>query len=220
MSREITRDAEMAEALGSVAREVQLEHDVLVDAERFEHGRPERQVGRQDPDAGVVVAHAELAGAAQHAVRPLAAHLRALDVAPVGHDRADGGERHEVARLHVEGSTADLQALAVTTIDEHDADAIRVRVLRALEHLRDHDTVDRGADARERLDGHAELREHDADRVCVGAERGEVVEPGQEHVHQNCSRNRRSLVNISRRSSTPLNSRAMRSMPKPNAKPV
>ena len=48
----------------------------------------------------------------------------------------------------------------------------------------------------------------------------ELAEPGQQHLHQNCSRKRMSLVNISRRSSTPWRDRARRSVPNPKAKPL
>ena len=49
-----------------------------------------------------VVAEAELAARAEHAVRPLAAHLAPADLQAVGHRRAEGGQRHEVADRHVE----------------------------------------------------------------------------------------------------------------------
>ena len=71
------------------------------------------------------------------------------------------------------------------------------------EHLRDDHALDRLADAIDVVDREAEVVHQLGERVDVVANGRELVQPGQEHAHQNCSRNRMSLVNISRKSSMP-----------------
>ena len=79
----------------------------------------------------VVVAEAELARRAQHAVRPLAPQLAPVDLHAVGHRRAERGQRHEVADGHVERAAADLQRLAVAGVDVDELDLVGVGVRRA-----------------------------------------------------------------------------------------
>ena len=99
------------QAVGSVAGDVEVEHDVGSGAERLPVRHAERRVGRQDQDAGVVVAEAELARRAQH---PLVNRCRGSGdgrCAPVGHRRAERGQRHDVAGLHVERAAPHVERL-------------------------------------------------------------------------------------------------------------
>jgi hypothetical protein len=183
--------------------------DVGGDAEglgdRGAEGRAVATGGRDDEDAAVVVAEAELPARAQHAVGPLAAHLAPGDLHPSGHDRAEGREGDQVALGHVEGTAGDLQGLAVAGVDIDQLDLVGVGVRAQGQHLRHDDAVEALADALDRLDRHAEVA-HDVaegDGVVVGEGR-ELPQPGEEDLHAgNCSRKRTSPVNISRMSSTP-----------------
>ena len=89
-------------------------------------GGPSGQLGREQQDAGVVVAEAELARRAQHPVRPLAPHLAPADLHAVGHGGAQRGQRHEIAGGHVEGAAHDLQRLAVAGVDVDQVDLVGV----------------------------------------------------------------------------------------------
>ena len=143
----------------------------------------------------VVVAEAELARRAQHAVRPLAAQLAALDLHAVGHHGAERGQRHEVADRHVERAAADLQGLAVAAVDVDELDPVGVGVRPQVEHPGHDDAVEALADALDRLDRHARGRSVSSpSAIGVGLDRRELAQPGQEHLHQNCSRKRTSLT--------------------------
>ena len=88
---------------------------------------PSARVGRQREDAGVVVAEAELARRAQHALGHDAADLAPLDREVAGQHRADPGERHDHARLDVRRAAHDAQ-LTVAEVDVGEADAVGVGV--------------------------------------------------------------------------------------------
>ena len=128
-------------------------------------GAPTRQARRQDQDAAVLVAQAELARRAEHAVRPLAPQLAPLDLQAVGHHGAERGQRHEVADRHVERAAADLQRLAVAGVDVDELDAIGLRVAAQRQHLGHDDAVDRLADDVDLLDGEAEAAHRVGQRV-------------------------------------------------------
>ena len=154
---QVAGHAAVAPGVGPVAGEVEVEHDVGESTPRASvHRDPERQAGRQDQDAAVVVAHAQLARRAEHAVRPLAPQLAAGDLQAVGHHGAERGQRHEVADGHVEGAAADLQRLAVAGVDVDELDAVGRRVGAQGQHLGHDDAVDRLADDDRLLDRQAE----------------------------------------------------------------
>ena len=142
-----------------------------------------RPVG-QEVDALVVVAEAELAGGAEHPVRPDAGHLAAADLHAVRHHGADGGERHEVAGGHVERAAPDLERLAVAGVDDDQVDLVGALDRPRLEHPGDDDAVEALADPLQLLDRHAEVAHLLAERDGVALERGEVTQPGEEDLHR------------------------------------
>ena len=93
----------------------------------------------------------ELARRAEHAVRPLAPQLAALDLHAVRHHRAERGQRHEVADRHVERAAADLRAARRRRRRRRRSWILSASGCgRSVEHLRDDDAVEALADAVDR----------------------------------------------------------------------
>ena len=171
--------------IGAVGVDLEVVEDVALDAHRVGEGHTRfRDARRQNEDPGVVAAQADLVGRAQHAVGPLAPHLAATDLEAVGHDRADGGQRNQVAGSHVEGTARDLQRLAVTGIDVDELDLVGVGVRARRQHPSDDDAIESLAQPIELLDGHAEVAEVLADLDGIALDRREVLEPGEKDLHR------------------------------------
>ena len=149
------------------------------------------------------VAEAELDRRAEHAVRRLSEDLAPADLHAVRHRRADGRQRHQITDLHVEGAAPHLERLPVSGVHVDALHVVGVGMRPQRKHLRDDHAVDRFADPLDVVDREAEVVHQLGERVDVVAHGRELVQPGEEHAHQNCSKNRMSLVNISRRSSMP-----------------
>ena len=73
-------------------------------------------------DAAVVVAEAELARRAEHALRVDAEDRARLDHPAVGHHRAGRGQRDDVAGGHVERAAPHVALDAVAGVDAHAVD--------------------------------------------------------------------------------------------------
>jgi hypothetical protein len=72
---------------------------------------------------------------------------------------------------------------AVAGVDEHAVHLRRIGVALGTKHLgRDH-TGDAGADVLHLLHLHTERSQHGSERVGIVADRGEVVEPGEDEFH-------------------------------------
>ena len=125
----VAGDADVAPAVGSVAGDVDVEHDVGSQPERLAVRHAERRPVGQDEDAGVVVAEAELVGGAQHALGVDAEDAARSIVRAVGHRRAERGQRHDVAGVHVERTAPDVALGAVAGVDVHALDLGGVGVL-------------------------------------------------------------------------------------------
>src|SRR3546814_10220153 len=97
-------------------------------------------------------------------------------------DRADGGQRHEVAGGHVERAAADLERLAVTGVDEDLVDLVGALEGPRLEDLGDDDPVEALAHPLHRLHGGAEIAQHVPERDRVPRERGEVPQPREQNL--------------------------------------
>ncbi len=154
---EIAGDADDPHRIGPVRRDREVEHDV-VEAEHLAHVGPERCVGGQLEDAGVVVAEAELARRAQHALRHHAADLAPLDREVAGEHCADAREGHDHARLDVRRAAHDPQ-LTVAEVDVGEPDLVGVGMRNDVEDLGDDDPVHVAAGFVDRLDLEAELVE-------------------------------------------------------------
>ena len=81
--------------------------DLVAQAGVADEVRAERGVGRQHQDAGVVIADAQLAGGADHALRHAAVGLALADLEAAGQHRAGLGQRHPVADREVGGAADD-----------------------------------------------------------------------------------------------------------------
>ena len=173
---------------------------------------PERQVGVENQDAGVVVAEAELAGRAQHSVAHLAPHLAGGDLHAVGHHRA----RPSRAATRSPLTMFDAPHATWSASPSPRSTSTR-RILSALGCARTSSTRATTMPSRpaptsmrsSHLESERAQLVGDLGRLTLDG--GELAEPGQDDLHQwnpsgsgtqNCSRNRASLVTNSRRSST------------------
>ena len=147
------------EAVGAVGRDLAVEHHVaraVVLRERHAHGR----VSRQDHDAGVVAAKAQLALGAVHAATLDAAQLALLDLDVAGQHRADHGHDDLVTLVEVLGAADDLQRRGVAGLvdvlvahgDLAEPHVVGVGVRLLGEHLAHHHVVEMLAHVLDRLD--------------------------------------------------------------------
>src|SRR5262249_49748067 len=100
----LTRHAEHAEEVATMRLDVQIDDGALRGA-YLAQGHAQRCIRRQDQDAGVVVAKAELAWRAEHALREHAHRLLLLNY-QIADARAESCQRHLVVPLDIRG-TAD-----------------------------------------------------------------------------------------------------------------
>ena len=206
--RQIERGRRVASQAGDRHRvrtirvDLEVPEDVVHDTEGVGEGGSRVGGDVEDADAGVVVAQTELAAGAEHAVGELAADLAATDLHASRHGRAHGGERHQVAHGHVERTADDLDR-TVTRVHVDQLHLVRVGVLAQGLDPPDHDAVPLGAEVGDRLDRGAEAVEGVADQVRVVGEGRELLEPGEERLHQNWLRKRMSVDMTSRMSDTP-----------------
>ena len=206
-SGEIAGNAGDRHGIGTVGVDLEIPQHIGLHADRLGEGHAEFGTVDddivQDVDAVIAAGEPDLVGCAAHAVRHLAAHLPLGDLHAVGHDRADRGERDQVADRHVERTAAHLERLPVASVDIDELDLVGVGVRSEVEHLRKDDTVDDLADDLHLLDGEPEraqgLAQLDGITIDVGRE---LAEPGQGDLHQNCLRKRTSLLTSSRMSSS------------------
>ena len=139
---EVAGDADVGPAVGAVARDVDVEDDVVAPAERLAVRHAERGVGRQHEDARVVVAEPELARRAEHPVGVDAEDRPAGDRAAVGHLGAERGERHDVAGREVERAAPHVALAPVAGVDPHALHLGRVRVALGAHDARGDDAGD------------------------------------------------------------------------------
>ena len=213
-------DTEMAPAIGQVAGHVEVVHRLGCETEGLAVRLAERGALGKDHDAGVVVAEAQLARRAQHAVALDPEDRLGLDDSPIGHRRAGCCQWNDVACLHVERATPHVSLASVAGIDVDTVDLRCIGVPLGAHDPRRDDAGDGRADVDDLFDREAEIGHRRGDAVDVVAERSELVEPRVDDLHQNCSRKRTSLLYISRTSAIACRSLAMRSMPNPKAKPL
>ena len=147
----IACDPEDAHAIAAVRGGVHLEHGI-VEIERLAHVDIERQRCGQLHDPVMLLAQAQLARRAQHAVRFHAADLRALDGEAAGKLGSHLGDGHLQPRAHVRRTADDAQA--ILTVGRHLAQRqlVRIGMAAALEDLAHDDPAERRRDGRDRLD--------------------------------------------------------------------
>ena len=132
----------MAVAIGPVAQHVEVVDDFLAATQRFAIGQAKRGARRKNQDAAVIVTQAQFVGTAQHAVATDAEDRLRFDYAAIGHTGAGGGQRDDVARLHVEGAAPDMALDAVACVDKHTMHLRRVGVRLGAQYLRGDDAGD------------------------------------------------------------------------------
>jgi hypothetical protein len=137
--RHLPRDAGDRKQVRPVGFDLQIQHDVVEP-----HGRPEvradRQVSRQEQDAGLVlVGDRELPGRAQHPVGDLSPERLGLQ-RTVEHRHPGPRSRpgDQIPGLHVPDAHDDL-CRPVAAVDDRDAQLLCVRVVSDLEHAGDDD---------------------------------------------------------------------------------
>ena len=183
-----------AQAVGPVRRDLQLQH-VVGDRQYIQQrGAGGQAVLVQDQDPGVLGADAQFVLGQDHPLRDHAAQLGGVQPAAVGQDRARARHRHRLAGGDVGRATHDLGDVDLAHRDPAHRQAVGVGMALGLQHLPDHEGVERGdAVAQHPLDlgaGHVE-----ALGQLGGIERGAavIVQPADGHSHPNCSRKRTSL---------------------------
>ena len=142
-----------------------------------------------------------------------------------GKERPRKGDADRRAGLEVPRSADDLPRIALTHVDLTDAQAVSVRMRVGREHAAHEEAAEVAvqvgdADVGHLLDLGRRGEEPLGDLVRRRVHGDVLAEPGKRHVHQNCSRNRGSLRQSSRRSGMPCRRTAIRSSPQPKAKPV
>ncbi len=103
--RDLARDAGDAEEVAAMRLDVEVDHCV---AEQLAQRDAERRIFGQDVDAGVVVAQAQLARRAEHALREHA-HRLLLGDDDVADLRAERRQRHLVVQLDVARAADDAE---------------------------------------------------------------------------------------------------------------
>lgn len=131
----------------------------------------------------MIVAEAELAGAAQHAVAAEAENRLGLDGASVGHGGARRGERDDVAGMHVEGTAPHVPLDPVAGIDEDPMHLRRAGMALGAQHAGGDDTGDGTADTGNVFHREAEVGDELGDGIHIVAHGREVVEPGMNDLH-------------------------------------
>ena len=100
----------------------------------------DRCVGRENLDAGMVVADSELVLGADHSERLYATNLGLLDLEVSREHGSDAGEENFLAGGHVRSAADNGQRLAGAVIDFRDMKMVGVRMRLALKHLGDYDS--------------------------------------------------------------------------------
>ena len=200
--RVVAGDAEHAHAIAAVRRRIHLEHRV-VEIERLAQIGSKRQRFGQLHDALMLIAQAEFARGAEHAVRLQAAQLGALDADAARQLRADHRDGHLEAGAHVLGAADDLQPIAAVGGHLAHGQFLRIRMAAAVEHLPDQ-TPENGA-ATGVSDSTSRPARVSCSASCAGVTVSGVNSCSQREgdFHGNCFKNCRSFSKNSRRSSTP-----------------
>ncbi len=225
LHREIAGDSDVAERIGTVRRDAELDHRVDDTGYRDRQRRARDRIAVEHDDAVAVGADVELDLGADHPGALDATHRTRADLHAVRELRARRREQHATAgRRHVGRPAHDrADRGAVEQLD--DAQLVRAGMRRHGAHLADDHALEPVALAVHTLDLEAEPGERDrelgvgalADRDRVAEQLGQPCAGDQ---HGNCSKKRTSPSKSSRRSWIWCISIAMRSMPKPNAQPV
>ena len=192
----------MTEAVRAIAGDVKVKHHVGRRPQLVEHVPAQRRRFRQDEQPRRIRAQSEFDRRTQHSLAVDTENSATRNLTPIGHRRAQRGERDLVADLHVGRPTPHVAFRPVACIDIDARHLGRIRMSLEPQHLGNDDSGKRCTDPVHPFDGKAERGEMVANRLDVVTEIGELLQPRVQDLHVNCLRKRRSLVYISRMSST------------------
>ena len=184
--RDLPGDAQHREAIGAVRRQLDRE-DLVFEVEHLTHVAPERRVGGQHEQSGVIVRQTELARRAEHPVRLDAAQRGLLDRDPrqLGPDERD-------RRLHsgrdVRRAAHDRERAPLPRVHLAHGELVRVRVARDLEDLSDHDLRERRRDRVDRFDLEARHRQQVRERLRGQRRVDHRAEPAFRKLHDRVRR--------------------------------
>ena len=171
VSRQIARHADMRRGIDAVGGESHLNQVVVLDAEVFFGRHTDAGVGRKFHNAVMRGPDAQFVLGAKHAERLHAADLAAFDleflVAAAGVEhRADRGAEHLQPGPAVGRAADDLQGITGADIDRREVQVVRIGMVRAGQHLADHDAVKPalyGLDLLETLDFESDVGQYPCD---------------------------------------------------------
>ena len=178
----LARKARDREAVGTVRRDLQVQHrvgELRIVRERHAHGR----VLRQDPDALVIGAQAQLAARAAHAGARHAAQLRLLDLEIAGQHRAHGSHRHLDAGCNVRRAAHDLHRLVRAHVHRDHVHVVAVGMRLARLHVPDHHAVERRARLLDALHARARQVEPVAELLHVSRHVHILSQPFKRYFH-------------------------------------
>ncbi|KAG1647761.1 hypothetical protein GQR58_030342 [Nymphon striatum] len=172
--------------VGTVGVDLEVPQHIFGDAECVVDRSAECSVGltSEQHDAVAVVAKADFAGRAAHAVGHFAAHLALGDFHAVGHSGADGGERDQIADGHVERAAAHLQRLPVASIDLNNLNLVGIRMWRQVQDLGQHNAVETLTGDGHLFDRKPKRAQRLAELYGIALDTGrEFLQPGQQYLH-------------------------------------
>ena len=142
MCRHIAGNTQMPGAVGAVAGDIQIEHDVALHAERFEHVATQLSSRRQNQNTRGIRGNTQFGARAQHAFGVNAQNATFENLATIRHRGAQRGERHQVASVHVERPAPHMALDTIASIHPHTVHLGGVSMTFGAQHLGHHHTVD------------------------------------------------------------------------------
>jgi hypothetical protein len=186
------RKARDRQAIRAVGRDLERDQHV-VEIERGAQRHPGLQRGVERQQSARVLVDAELLRGAQHALRFDAAHRGALDRESAGQHGAFQGHRREHAGGGVRRTADDLELLGRAYVDDANAQAIGVGMLRQRIDAADDYAVERRRGGNRLLDLEPGHREPLAQLRAVDARIAHRAQPAFGELHANCLRNLKSF---------------------------
>ena len=146
MRGQVAGNAEVSPAIRPVAREIEIEHHVVLYAERIERTDAERRVCGENQQSGRLFGNAQFDRRAQHSLGVDPEDPALKDLPTVGHGGAEGGKGHDVTGTHVRGTAPHVTFGAVARVHPAPGDLCGVRVLLSADNPRRDDSRYGGSD--------------------------------------------------------------------------
>ena len=231
--RQIARNAVDARRIAAIGRERDVDHGI-VQMQRMRRGLARHRIGRKLDDAFMLVRQQQLTLRTQHAARFHAADGRDLERF-TGHRNDDARPREHGlhARARVRRAAHDLDDV-VARIDHAELQLVGIGMFLRRHDVRDDEILQARAFVFHRFDFEADAGQRIRDGLRVRVRLEMFLEPGERELHRlsppskvgmssaakpKCLSQRRSDSKNGRKSGAPYFSIAMRSRPKPKAKP-